>query len=132
MKKIKIISGTYGHRCGKRIEPKDRNSEPFELADDEAHRLVVLGVAKIVDTGVEPPENGKYTPPPTESPSDEADLHKMTNAALKEKAEGMGIDTAKLKTKKDLISAITEVEADISADEDDDPLPDISPEDPVL
>ena len=44
----------------------------------------------------------------------------------------MGIDTAKLKTKKDLISAITEVEADISADEDDDPLPDISPEDPVL
>lgn len=53
--KIKIICGTYGHRPNpneSRVVRKDKSSEPFEVADDEARRLVSLGVAEICDKAV--------------------------------------------------------------------------------
>ena len=44
---IRIIQGTYGHvvQGSKIVEPKDVQSGPFELSDDEAQRLINLGVA---------------------------------------------------------------------------------------
>lgn len=46
---IKILVGTYGHRPNpddNYIEKKDCNSEPFEVSDKEAERLIGLGVAQ--------------------------------------------------------------------------------------
>lgn len=48
---IKILAGAYGHRPdqGKSyIEKKDKNSEPFEVSDAEAARLIGLGIAEKV------------------------------------------------------------------------------------
>lgn len=139
---VKIISGTYGHRQGKRIVPKDRTSEPFELEDCEAERLVSIGVAKIVNTSVATPKNGEELPPegvntPEENngendttdgddaPLTESELNAMTNAELKEMAESMGIDTLKFKVKKEYVEAILEkVNGDVP--------PDLGAEDPVV
>jgi hypothetical protein len=51
MKTIRIVRGTYGYRVpGSKITtPKGRNAEPFEVSDEEAARLVKLGVAAVVD-----------------------------------------------------------------------------------
>ena len=56
---------------------------------------------------------------------DPEQLKEFTNAKLKELAEEMGIDTAKLKTKAQLIAAITDVplEDAISSEEDDEGAP---------
>lgn len=56
---------------------------------------------------------------------DPEQLKELTNAKLKELAEEMGIDTAKLKTKAQLIAAITDVplEDAISGEEDDEGAP---------
>jgi len=69
--KVKIISGTYGHKVGKYIEPKDRTSEPFELEETEAKRLVSLGVAEIITEGVATGGNGEETNPPSVNPSND-------------------------------------------------------------
>lgn len=50
--KIRIICGTYGYRPNKnesRVVSKNNTSEPFEVDDDEARRLVELGIAEICD-----------------------------------------------------------------------------------
>lgn len=43
---IKIISGIYGHNKNGCIIPTNSQSEPFEVDDTEAARLISLGVAK--------------------------------------------------------------------------------------
>lgn len=144
---VKIVSGTYGYRNGKRIEPKDRNSNPFELPDDEAHRLVTLGVAEIVNTRVATPdnddletmaggnmskgengENGEENATEETAVFDEAYLYDMTNAELKDLAANLGINTSRCKVKKDYIDAIMENEA---KEQRGNP-PDISTEDPII
>ena len=48
MKLIKIINGTYGFRPQPHVvERKNANDAPFEVNDEEAERLVRLGVAAI-------------------------------------------------------------------------------------
>ena len=71
---------------------------------------------------------------------DPEQLKGLTNAKLAELAKEMGIDTAKLKTKAQLIAAITNVpledaisESDDGADNgDNDPPPALAPENPVV
>lgn len=146
---VKIISGTYGHRVGSKIEPKDKNSKPFELDDSEAKRIVALGVAEIVTGGVatpEKPQNASGTnsnPPENENGSnseneggndkpfnlDAEQLDGMTIKELKKLAEDMGIDTSKMKKKADYITAICEVE--IGVDDGEAP-PDLGAEGPVV
>ena len=48
MKKIKIVRGTYGMQKPNSfgVDPKSPDDPPFDIADDEAERLVELGVAK--------------------------------------------------------------------------------------
>jgi len=123
---VKIISGTYGCKIKGRIVPKDLTSEPFELEDAEAKRLVSLGVAEIITEGVATGGNGEETNPPSVNPSndengsngenegeneivghlDAEQLREMTNKELKALADGMGIDTSKMKVKDDYIQAM--------------------------
>ncbi len=48
---IKMIIGVYGHYSGSGVEPKDKNSPPFELSAEEEAQLVEQGVAVYVDGG---------------------------------------------------------------------------------
>jgi len=55
MKTIKIIGGIYGYRkSGSTITtPKSRTDPPFEISDEEAVRLIEMGVAVYADEYVE-------------------------------------------------------------------------------
>lgn len=150
---VKIISGTYGCKIKGRIVPKDLTSEPFELEDAEAERLVSLGVAEIITEGVATGGNGKETNPPSVNPTDDENgsngeneggnditghldaeqLEEMTIKELKALAEDMGIDTGKFKVKAEYIQAIVAVEVSAPADDENgENPPDISPEAPVV
>ncbi len=150
---VKIISGTYGCKIKGRIVPKDLTSEPFELEDAEAERLVSLGVAEIITEGVATGGNGKETNPPSVNPADDENgsngenegenditghldaeqLEEMTIKELKALAEDMGIDTGKFKAKAEFIRAILPVEVPAPADDENgENPPDISTEAPVI
>ena len=150
---VKIKSGAYGLNTGDRVITKDRMSEPFELEDAEAKRLVSLGVAEIITEGVATGGNGEETNPPSVNPSndengsngeneggndidghlDAEQLEEMTIKELKALAEDMGIDTGKFKVKAEYIQAIVAVEVSApSNDENGENPPDISPEAPVV
>ena len=45
---VKIVRGTYGHWNGKAVVAKNSDSEPFELDEKKAQRIVDLGVAQYV------------------------------------------------------------------------------------
>lgn len=121
---IKIVKGVYGYvdKHGF-VRPKDCNSKPFETSPEQEARLVKLGVAEYVDE----PEKAEPVnePAQVQSPkNDEAAAHldpdqlkELTNAQLKRMAEEMSIDTAKLKTKAQLIEAITAVDVVTGPDE---------------
>ena len=150
---VKIKSGAYGRNTGDRVITKDRMSEPFELEDAEAKRLVSLGVAEIITEGVATGGNGEETNPPSVNLSndengsngeneggndidghlDAEQLEEMTIKELKALAEDMGIDTGKFKVKAEYIQAIVAVEVSApSNDENGENPPDISPEAPVV
>lgn len=156
MVKIRIISGGYGYKTNGINKLKDRNSEPFFVEEAEANRLISLGVAQIVNTDVATPknhdydtgaginlsenENGENGENETDNGMDENDtdltahlskeqLLEMTNKDLKKLAEDMGIDTSKMKVKKDYIDAIIEVDVYISDDGDEPPV--LNTEEPV-
>ena len=128
MTKIEIICGTYGYRPdgSKHPIPIDRGGI-CEVSEEEAQRLFALCVARPAE---ETPSPAVATPPAGEDGSgagadpssgdegaedaesahlDPEQLRTLTNAKLTELAKEMGIDTAKLKTKAQLIAAITDV-----------------------
>lgn len=122
---IRIIKGVYGHVDEHGfVRPKDCNSDPFKASPEQEARLVKAGVAAYVDEPVKVPTVNE--PAQVQSPkNDEAAAHldpeqlkELTNAELKTMAEDMGIDTAKLKTKAQLIEAITAVDVVPGSDED--------------
>lgn len=122
---IKIVKGVYGYvdKHGF-VRPKDCNSEPFNTSPEQEARLVKLGVAEYVDEPAKVPAVGEsaqvHIPKNDEAVAhlDPDQLKELTNAELKKMAEEMGIDTAKLKTKAQLIEAITAVDVAPGPDED--------------
>ena len=128
---IKIVKGVYGYvdKHGF-VRPKDCNSKPFETSPEQEARLVKLGVAEYVDKPVNVPAVNE----PAQAQSSKNDeetarldpeqLKELTNAELKTMAEDMGIDTAKLKTKAQLIKAITAVDVVPGPDEDSEGMED--------
>ena len=128
---IKIVKGVYGYvdKHGF-VRPKDCNSKPFETSPEQEARLVKLGVAEYVDEPVNVPAVNE----PAQAQSSKNDeetarldpeqLKELTNAELKTMAEDMGIDTAKLKTKAQLIKAITAVDVVPGPDEDSEGMED--------
>lgn len=153
MTKIEIINGTYGHRPEGSKHPVSIDRGGFcEVPDEEAQRLYRLGVARPVQestaTAVATPAEGaedggaSVTLPADENGAegeetahlDAEQLKELTNAKLRELAEEMGIDTAKLKTKAQLIAAITDVplEDAISEEDDGEQPPELGVEGPVV
>ena len=122
---IKIVKGVYGYvdKHGF-VRPKDCNSEPFVTSPEQEARLVKLGVAEYVGE----PEKVSAVNEPAQVQSSEISeevshldpdqLKELTNAELKKMAEEMSIDTSKLKTKAQLIEAITAVDVVPGSDED--------------
>lgn len=164
--KVKIISGTYGYRPAGSTHPipVDRGNT-CDVSAEEASRLFAIGVAESAEdiptalpqegeNGVATPLNGDgdsgagVNTPNSENAAegqesyslDPEQLKGLTNAKLAELAKEMGIDTAKLKTKAQLIAAIANVpledaisESDDGVDNgDNDPPPALAPENPVV
>ena len=97
---------------------------------EQEARLVKLGVAEYVDE----PEKAEPVNEPAQVQSPEIgeeaahldpdQLKELTNAELKKMAEEMSIDTAKLKTKAQLIEAITAADVVPGPDEDSEGMED--------
>ena len=149
--KIEIISGSYGWRKTKDAMPKlIERGGTCEVDEAEAKRLVALGVAAIVREVDEAPvasastgrndaapcadmpskENG--TESDAEAHLDAEQLQEMTVAQLKELAAELGIETAKLRKKDDLIAAIAAVPVEPGEEIGEGDLPDLSAAAPVV
>ena len=148
MKRVKITNGLYGYRPEGAKHPRPVPAGSLCIVTDaEAARLVALGVGIVLEDITEKDTAGAVATPvegeddegagvdttgqdgATESEEtarlDPEQLKELTNAKLKELAEEMGIDTAKLKTKAQLIAAITDVplEDAISGEDDGEGAP---------
>ena len=156
MTRIEIICGTYGHRPEGSKHPISVDRGGFcEVPEAEAQRLYALGVARpaqeMPDPAVATPPNGEdadgagVNPPKDENGAEGAEaahldpeqLQSLTNAKLRELAEDMGIDTAKLRTKAQLIAAITDIPLEDAISEEDgaddsEAPPEIGAEAPVV
>ena len=149
--KVEIISGSYGWRKTKDAMPKlIERGGTCEVDEAEAKRLAALGVAAIVREVDEAPvasastgrndaapcadmpnkENGAESD--TEAHLDTEQLQEMTVAQLKELAADLGIETAKLRRKDDLIAAIAAVPVEPGEEVGEDDLPDLSADAPVV
>ena len=157
MTKIEIICGTYGYRPdgSKHPIPIDRGGI-CEVSEKEAQRLFALCVARPAEetpspavatpptgedgsgAGADPSKSGEGAEGAESAHLDPEQLKTLTNAKLTELAKEMGIDTAKLKTKAQLIAAITDVPLEDAIAEDDDGVDDgeappvLPPEAPVV
>lgn len=74
--KIRIISGAYGQRLGRRIVVKTAKDAPFDIDAAEGRRLASLGIAEIIDAGTvaTPPTaksktTARVAPPKRKSPA---------------------------------------------------------------
>lgn len=148
MKRVKITDGLYGYRPEGSKHPRPVPAGgPCIVTDAEAARLASIGVGVVLEDIPEENTAGAVATPvegedgagagvdtpghdgPAEGEGvarlDPEQLKEFTNAKLKELAEEMGIDTAKLKTKAQLIAAITDVplEDAISGEEGDEEGP---------
>lgn len=156
MKRVKITSGLYGYRPegAKRPQPASAGSLCI-VTDKEAARLVALGVGIVVEdapaedaagavatlveggnsagAGVDTTNQSGAAEGAETARLDPEQLQGLTNAKLKDLAEEMGIDTAKLKTKAQLIAAITDIplEDAIPEEGDGENPPELGAEGPV-
>ena len=149
--KIEIISGSYGWRKSKDAMPKlIERGGTCEVDEAEAKRLVALGIAAIVREVDEAPvataSTGRNDAAPcadmpnkahgaesdAEAHLDAEQLQEMTVAQLKELAAELGIETAKLRKKDDLIAAIVAVPVEPGEEISEDDLPDLSAAAPVV
>ena len=149
--KVEIISGSYGWRKTKDAMPKlIERGGTCEVDEAEAKRLVALGVAAIVHESDEAPvasaSTGRNDAAPcadmpskengaegdTEAHLDAEQLQEMTVAQLKELAAELGIETAKLRKKDDLIAAIAAVPVEPGEEAGEGDLPDLSAAAPVV
>lgn len=86
---IRIIKGIYGHWNGFKVDPKDRNSEPFCIDPVRESELVAAGVAEYT---VDPTPIGFDEQPP----EDPEDVEMQELPALPDGVEGVplySIDT---------------------------------------
>lgn len=121
---IRIIKGVYGYLDENgMVKPKTEKDAPFELTREQEERLVGLGVAVYVEGET---SEGIPTDEPTQGVEEEElahldpdQLEELTNAKLKELAEDMGLETSKLRTKAQLIEAITAADVIPGPAEDD-------------
>jgi hypothetical protein len=152
-----LVLWAYGYRPdgSKHPIPIDRGGI-CEVSEEEAQRLFALCVARPAEetpspavatpstgedgsgAGADPSNSGEGAEGAESAHLDPEQLKTLTNAKLTELAKEMGIDTAKLKTKAQLIAAITDVPLEDAIAEDDDGVDDgeappvLTPEAPVV
>ncbi len=133
---IKILQGAYGSRDGKgRVHPIFKG-ERVEVSDQEALRLVRLGVAEIVARSTAyPPVVPQTAPDPEQMPQDTAGertpaapagepsdtmsaaaLERMTKADLEQMAQDMGVDISGAKNNRERAELIAAAEAEEAGD----------------
>ena len=141
MAKIKIKRGFYGLHTKFGVQAKGPNDDAFEVDENEAKRLVDLGIAKYIgDTPVATVEesadedNASVNTPETTTENkndgdDETDIPEYsikTNAKeLRKIAESVGITFKVGVTKEDMVKALDEYFGVMDA-------PDLSAETPVV
>jgi hypothetical protein len=137
MAKIKVIRGGCGisykdEHGADRHALRTAEDGPFECDEQQASRLVSLGVAEYADEQqAAAPAIAEATPEgeePIAGTLDPDQLKDMSLNQLKELAADMGADVKGCKSKGDYINAITALEVE-AGDEDDD-LPDLGAADP--
>lgn len=159
--KIKIISGTYGHRPAGAVHPQPISAgEICDVPEGEAKRLVDLGialpVAQVPAEGVAttPAASAKLGPGVTmnmgENPLDGhafedgevldvvdghftvESLMKMTRADMESLAEDLGLDVSGCKSKADVAAELSKVDIDPPEPGDGEAPPEIGAEAPVV
>ncbi|MDE6053982.1 MAG: hypothetical protein K2G55_09520, partial [Lachnospiraceae bacterium] len=89
---IRILAGAYGHRPDPEksyIEKKDRDSEPFEVSDKEAERLIRFGIAEKAAVNIEKELDKDPNSVNTDSHSDE--LEQLPIQKLRKMAKDLGL-----------------------------------------
>lgn len=106
MTTIRIISGNYGLHVSGRVVRKNKESEPFEVEEREAERLVSLGVAEIVGVTEEPAEPEEEP----EIPEEEADedMASKSMKELREIAKEKGVKMKVGMSKEELVEALSD------------------------
>ncbi|MEG1513798.1 MAG: hypothetical protein RSD95_02820 [Clostridia bacterium] len=149
MRTVVITQGTYGYKPkgARHISPRDSSSGQIELPDNEAARIVGLGVAEY--TGVdavattadgdfaitqgnpigEAPE-GNEAPAMRQARLDGQSLMDMTKDEIARMAKEMDVDIRGVKNKAEIVRRIVEETVLVSADEEC--PPEIRPEEPEL
>jgi len=118
--------------CGKRVAPPPAEETPSPAVATPPAGEDGSGA------GADPSNSGEGAEGTESAHLDPEQLKTLTNAKLTELAKEMGIDTAKLKTKAQLIAAITDVPLEDAIAEDDDGVDDgeappvLTPEAPVV
>ena len=148
MCEIRIVSGTYGMNVNGRIAVV-RREQTCEVPEEEAARLVSLGVAVYVKEPVlvaETPAVGDAvnetgdTPEAEENDAtddlipghlDEEELRKMPFDQLKKLASDCGLQVGVLRSRKNIVKALAEMETFVSAEEDGEEPPIMEAEAPV-
>ncbi len=113
MKKVRIISGTYGLRLpGDRVDPKTPASAPFEVSDEEAARLVRLNVAEVVHEAAPAPDPEIGQEEEIQVVQEGLAIEDMTVGQLKELADQMGLEYKSRATKAQMIELISNAAGD--------------------
>lgn len=110
MTTVRVISGIYGLHIGGRLCPKNKESEPFEVEDREAERLVSLGVAEIVSVKEEPEEETVTPEEEAEIPEEEPDedMASKSMKELREIAKEKGVKMKVGMSKDELVEALSD------------------------
>ncbi len=145
---IRIVNGCYAaHPNGGRLKVVDKG-QTVEVTEDEAARLVKMGVAAYVKEPVlmeEIPSAPVPEAAPSDTPDEQANeapdqnmvghldaevLKKMPFQNLKKLATDCGLQVGKLRSRENIIKALTEME--VYVDADDEMPPEIEAEDVVV
>ncbi len=89
---IRILAGAYGHRPDSEksyIEKKDKDSDPFEVNDKEAARLIGLGIAEKAAVNTEKEPDKIYVPADPGGQDD--DLEQLPIQKLRKMAKDLGL-----------------------------------------
>lgn len=134
---IRIIKGVYGHWNGFKVEPKDRNSEPFCIDPVRESELVASGVAEYtvdpapIGFDEQPPEDVEAvgeTPelPPLPDGVEGVPLYSIDTPVkeLRAIAKQIGVKLAVGMTKAEIVAALdAEIDGNTVDGIDEDDLP---------
>lgn len=133
---VKIICGSYGHRPNAnepRVIRKDSKSPAFELNDEEAKRIIALGIAKACGSDEVQESDDIELPRMTEEELMSLDFNEMRKLAREYGLDSKGTKEqlfSRLKTAFLKEDVFHEDDADVFVDEEDAP-PKLEAQEPV-